>query len=165
MTAGWGLRLGEGALGGFLLALGLFIATQIAGMEVAASTAAVGPKMFPFIVAGGLILIGLLVLREAAFGHVPHEGGLEIWWPAVAIISVGLIAEMLLIEKAGWIVAAAVLFVLVARAFGSRRLVTDAVIGLALSSLTFVVFNYGLDLGLPAGAIGDLLSGSEEAVE
>jgi putative tricarboxylic transport membrane protein len=145
--------------------LGLFIAIEIAGMEVAASTAAVGPKMFPFIVAGGLILIGLLVLREAAFGHIPHEGGLEIWWPAVAVISVGIIAEMLLMEKAGWIVAAAVLFALVARAFGSRRLVTDAVIGLALSSLTFVVFSHGLDLSLPAGIIGDLLSGSEEAVE
>jgi putative tricarboxylic transport membrane protein len=165
MTAGWGLRLGEGILGGFLLAVGLFIAIEIAGMEVAASTAAVGPKMFPFIVAGGLILIGLLVLREAAFGHVPHEGGLELWWPAVLLISVALMAQLLLVERAGWIIAAAVLFALVARAFGSRRLLTDAVIGLALSGLTFVVFSYGLDLSLPAGLVGELLSGSGDAVE
>lgn len=162
MTADWGLRLAEGALGAFLIAVGLFVAIDVAGMQVAASTAAVGPKMFPFIVAGGLTLIGLLVLREAAFGHVPHEGGLEIWWPAVLFISAGLVAEMLLMETAGWIIAAAVLFVIVARVFGSRRILVEALIGLAISSGTFVVFNYGLDLSLPPGFVGEVLWGSAE---
>jgi putative tricarboxylic transport membrane protein len=160
--AEWAFRVGEGILGGFLIALGLFIVVQIAGLQVAASTAVVGPKMFPFIVAGGLILIGLLVLREAAFGHAPHEGGFELWWPSIFIISAGLVAEMLLIERAGWIVAAAVLFTLGARAFGSRRLLADCLIGLALSSLTFVIFRYALELSLPAGDLGDLLFGSGE---
>jgi putative tricarboxylic transport membrane protein len=41
----------------------------------------------------------------------------------------------------------------VARAFSSRRIFVDALIGLAISSLAFVIFNYGLDLSLPAGTL------------
>jgi putative tricarboxylic transport membrane protein len=46
-----------------------------------------------------------------------------------------------------------VLFVLVAAAFGSRRHLRDAVIGLALATLAYVTFVYGLGLNLPAGVL------------
>jgi putative tricarboxylic transport membrane protein len=152
MTTARSLRVGEAVLGGGVLALGLFIAVETAQIEVAPSHAAIGPTLFPYLIATGLIVIGALVLREAFFGHVAHErGGFELDWLAVALVSAGLIVQMLLLETVGWIPATTLLFVAVTRAFGSRRLLTDAAIGLALASLAFVVFNYGLGLDLPVG--------------
>jgi putative tricarboxylic transport membrane protein len=108
--------------------------------------------------------VAAALLREAFFGHVAHEGGFELDWLAVLLVSAGLIAQMLLLEWVGWIVAATILFVLTARAFMSRRLVADAALGVGLAALTFVVFSYGLDLSLPAGTLAEqyLLPAEEE---
>jgi putative tricarboxylic transport membrane protein len=162
MTTGRSLRVGEAVLGGGVLALGLFIGIETALIEVAPSQATVGPRLFPFLVATGLVVVGLLVLREAFFGHVAHERGFELDWLAVALISAGLLVQMFLLETIGWIPATTILFVAVTRAFGSRRLLIDAAIGVVLASLAFVIFNYGLGLDLPLGTlIEDLLLPSD----
>jgi putative tricarboxylic transport membrane protein len=154
MTTTRSLRVGEAILGGGVLALGLFIGVETARLEVASSHAAIGPTLFPFLIAGGLIIIGALVLREAFFGHVAHErGGFELDGLAVALVSAGLIVQLFLLEMVGWIPATTILFVATTRAFGSRRLLLDALIGLVLASLAFVVFNYGLGLDLPVGTV------------
>jgi putative tricarboxylic transport membrane protein len=144
-------------LAGGVLALGLFIAVETAMLEVAPSQAAVGPRLFPSLVAAGLLLVGVALLREAFFGHIAHEGGFELDWPAVGLVSAGLVLQMLILEWVGWIVAAVLLFMLTARAFGSRRLLLDLAIGLGLGVLTFAVFSYGLDLSLPAGELAERL--------
>ena len=161
MTTGRGLRIGEGLLGGGVLALGVAIAVGTARLEVAPTYAAIGPRLFPYLIATGLIVIGALVLREAFFGHIAHERGFELDWPAVGLVSAGLIVQMLLLGALGWIVAAALLFAAVARAFGSRRLLLDLVIGLVLGGAAFVLFAYGLGLSLPNGWLVDGLLGSE----
>ena len=161
MTTGRSLRIGESVLGGLVLALGLFVAVETALIQVAPSQAAVGPRLFPFLIAAGLIVVGALLLRQALFGHIAHEGGVELDWPAAALVCAGLIVQLFLLEWAGWIPATALLFVAVARAFGSRRLLVDALIGLGLASLAFVMFSYGLDLSLPGGVLGDLLFAPE----
>lgn len=157
MTRGRSLRLGETMLAGGALALGLFIAVETATLAVTPSQAAVGPRLFPSLVAAGLLLVGAVLLWEALFGHVAHEGGLELDWPAVGLVSAGLVLQMLILDWVGWIVAAVVLFALTARAFGSRRLPLDLAIGLGLGGLTFAVFNYGLDLSLPIGELAERL--------
>jgi len=43
------------------------------------------------------------------------------------------------------------LFVLIARGFGSRRLLRDALIAVALAAVVFFVFTNGLGLKLPSG--------------
>jgi putative tricarboxylic transport membrane protein len=50
-----------------------------------------------------------------------------------------------------------VLFMATARAFGSRRWLVDGALGLTIAVLSFVVFNHGLDLNLPAGILADLI--------
>ena len=165
MTTGRSLRLGEAVLGGGVLALGLFIAVETLQMEVSAAQAAVSPRLFPFLVAAGLLAVSTALLREAFFGHIAHEGGFELDWHAVALVSGGLIVELLLVERAGWIVAATILFVLTARAFRSHRLVIDLVLGVGLAALTFVVFSYGLDLTLPTGEVLEQLIAPAESEE
>jgi putative tricarboxylic transport membrane protein len=159
MTTGRALRLGEAVLGGGVLALGLFVAIETTQLRVGPSHATVGPTLFPFLVAGGLLLIGALVLYQAFFGHVAHEGGFQLDFGAVGIISAGLVAQMLLLERLGWIPASTLLFAVVARAFGSRRVLVDVAIGVALTALAFVVFNWGLGLSLPVGSLLESLSG------
>lgn len=161
MAAEQGPRIGEGAMGALLLGLGVFIAVGIARMEVAATYAAIGPKLFPYLIAAGLVAIGLLILSEALFGSAREQEDQQYNWLAVGLISGGLLAQMALIERGGWILAAAALFMVVARAFGSRRLYADAALGLVLSTLTFVSFTYGLDLSLPGGVIGEMLTSAE----
>jgi len=163
MTTERSLRVGEGLLGGGVLALGIFIAVETSRFEVGPSHAAVGPRLFPFLIAAGLIVVGLAVLWQGLFGHIAHEGGFELDWLAVAFVSGGLIAQMLLLELLGWIIATTMLFIAVARAFGSRRLVLDATIGLALTGIAYVVFTAGLGLSLPAGFIGDMIMPAESA--
>jgi putative tricarboxylic transport membrane protein len=60
---------------------------------------------------------------------------------------------MLLLETLGWIPSSTILFMVVARAFGSRKIVKDAILGLALTAASFGLFNYGLDLNLPVGSV------------
>jgi putative tricarboxylic transport membrane protein len=98
-------------------------------------------------------VVGALVLYQALFGHVAHERGFELDWVAVALVSAGLVAQLLLLETVGWVLATTLLFVAVARAFGSRRLPLDAGIGVVLASLAFAIFNYGLGLSLPIGTV------------
>ena len=166
MTTGRELRIGEAVLGLVVLGLGLFVVAETALMEVAPSNAAIGPRLFPFLVAAGLLVVGLLVLRQAFFGHIAHERGFELDWKAVALVAVGLLVQLLLVESLGWIVATTLLYLLAALAFAERRLLVTLLIGLALTGLTFVVFNYGLGLSLPTGSVLErLLPAEDEAPE
>jgi len=153
MTTGRSLRIGEAVLGGGLIALGGLIAVETMLAPTAGRASAVGPALFPYLIAGGLALVGLAILREAFTGRIAHAEGFELDGLAVVLVAVGLVVEFLLLEFLGWILAATLLFMAVARAFGSRRLWVDALFGLALAGLTFVVFNYGLGLNLPSGSI------------
>lgn len=157
MTTGTRLRLGETLFGGGVVALGLFIAAATARMTVGPTHAMVGPRLFPILVALGLVLVGLALLREAVWGAIAHEGGIELDGRAIALVAGGLILQALLIERAGWMLAATVLFVCATAAFGSRRLALDAALGFGLSALAFVSFNYGLGLELPTGELVERL--------
>ena len=166
MTSGWGLRIGEAVLGAVVLGLGLFIATETSLMEVAASNAAIGPRLFPFLVAAGLLAVGAAVLWQAFFGHIAHERGFELDWRAVALVSGGLLLQMFLVESLGWIIASTLMFLAATLAFRERRVLISIAIGLVLTGLTYWVFNYGLGLSLPIGTtIEELLPASDEEAE
>lgn len=67
----------------------------------------------------------------------------------VAVFAAGLIAHALLVNTAGYVVAALVLFVAVALAFGAPRLVRVVLVGLVLTLVIFYAFTVGLGLALP----------------
>jgi putative tricarboxylic transport membrane protein len=84
MTTGRSLRIGEAVLGAAVLGLGLFVAVETTLLKVAATHAAVGPRLFPALIAAGLVVMGVLVLREAVIDHIAHEHGFELDWLVVA---------------------------------------------------------------------------------
>jgi len=158
VTTGRGLRWGEAVLALAVLLLGLFLTVETAALRTGPGYSAIGPKLFPWLVAAGLVLVGLALLREARSGAVEHPTGFELDAPPLLLVTAGLVAQMLLMQLAGFVLASTLLFVAVARAFGSRRLVRDAAIGLALCAVVHVAFTRGLGLHLPLGVLGALLS-------
>jgi putative tricarboxylic transport membrane protein len=143
MAFGGAIALGAAALG--LVAL---------AMPIRAGEFLLGPRLFPYIVMGGLVLLGLMVTLSGWRGApsvIDAEANppVDDWW-GLAQTGAGLVLFCLLVEGAGFVIAATALFAAVAFAFGSRRIV-DAAIGFALAAATFAVFKFGLGLNLPAG--------------
>jgi len=156
MPAARRLPIGGMLLGLSVLGLGIFVAVGTWMMPEPAMVSAVGPKDFPVLIAGGLIIIGGLLLREAFTQKVEDEA-IELDWKAIGLVLGGLLVQMLLLGLLGWIPATAFLFMLTARAFGRRRLWVDLLIGAVLAGIIFVVFDYGLDLDLPLGSLAETL--------
>jgi putative tricarboxylic transport membrane protein len=151
-----------------VLSLGIAVAIGTAGLSGAGGYARIGPNVAPAVIAGGLILLGLWLLYEAVFGgwrnavpDSPEARGEHDFSPSAFIwVSIGLIAQMLLIHRAGFVLAQATLFTCVARGFGSRRYLRDFAIGLALGVAVFLFFVKFLNVNLPPGWLAPILRGA-----
>jgi putative tricarboxylic transport membrane protein len=66
-------------------------------------------------------------------------------------VTLGLVGFTALLGPAGFVLAGTVLFACVTSAFGSRRWMRDAVVGLALCATVYLLFVRGLGVALPAG--------------
>jgi putative tricarboxylic transport membrane protein len=156
MTTARGLRLGEAVLAGFVLVLGVFVAVETAMLRTGPGYSAIGPKLFPWLVAAGLLVVGVALLYEARAGAIAHPVGFDLDLPPALAVTAGLVLQMVLMKPAGFVIASAVLFVGVAYAFGSRRIALNAAVGLILCTATYIAFTRGLGLVLPAGVLGTL---------
>jgi putative tricarboxylic transport membrane protein len=151
-----------------VLSLGIAVAIGTAGLSGAGGYARIGPNVAPAVIAGGLILLGLWLLYEAVFGgwrnavpDSPEARGEHDFSPSAFIwVSIGLIAQMLLIHRAGFVLAQATLFTCVARGFGSRRYLRDFAIGLALGVAVFLFFVKFLNVNLPPGWLAPIMRGA-----
>ena len=78
-------------------------------------------------------------------------------WVPFGYFALAFLLFIALLEPAGFAIAAALQFWLVARAFRSRRPARDALIAVVLSLIVYVAFSSGLGLPLPAGILDRLL--------
>jgi putative tricarboxylic transport membrane protein len=131
--------------------LGILVAAGATGLPQGSAYDVLGSRLLPYIVAAGLALTGLAILIAGFVRRGPSEVQAPDLAPIV-LIAVALVVAIVVIRTLGWIPVAAVVFALGARAFGSRRLALDLVLGLAFGAGTFVLFNYALGLNLPAGS-------------
>ncbi|HEX7227854.1 MAG TPA: tripartite tricarboxylate transporter TctB family protein [Candidatus Binatia bacterium] len=151
-----------------VLSLGIAVAVGAANLSAAGGYARIGPNVAPAVIAGGLILLGLWLLYESVSGgwrnavpDSPEARGEHDFSPSAFIwVSIGLIAQMLLIHRAGFVLAQATLFTCVARGFGSRRYPRDFAIGLALGVAVFLFFVKFLNVNLPPGWLAPILRGA-----
>ena len=159
MTLG-GNRPGAGLVVGLgFVALGAIVAYDTAVMRIPPTYAKVGPQVFPYLTAVALALLGAYFIFQGRAGRKEalHADTTETDWTALAAISAGLLSQALLIEFLGFILSAALVFVLVAWGFGSRKIVRDSAIAIALSTVVYVGFTQFLNLQLPAGIFKGLL--------
>jgi len=126
------------------------------GTGAAAGSAAFEP--YPLFVLGGLGLFGVAaavgVLRRR---RAPPADPRALRWRSLGLIGVGVALNLLLAEIAGFIIAAALLFWFVARAFDERHALRDATCAAGVSVAAYLLFTYALKLPLPAGVLAPLL--------
>jgi len=148
-----------------VLALGIFATVVAFRLPEAGGYARIGPNFTPKIVSAALVGLGLWLLAESFTGgwrervpddpaergeHAFHRG-------AFAWVTGGLFAQMALIQHAGFVLAAMVLYGCVARGFGSARLARDLGVGLVLGLSVFLFFVKFLNVNLPAGWLKPIL--------
>ena len=124
----------------------------------------VGPKTLPYLVSGMLVVCAvLLAINVLRGGQGEAEGGEDVDlthpadWKTVLPLAGAFIANILLIDWAGWVISGTILFWGSAWALGSRHYVRDGIIAVALSVLTFYGFYLGLGIHLPAGVLKGIL--------
>lgn len=149
-----GVRPGEAGFGLGVLLFGVAVAVLTTRIPVGPAYSFIGPRVFPWLVAGALALAGAALVVESLRAAEPAPA---VDGRAIALIGLGLGAQLALMTWLGFIVASTALFVAVAAAFGSRRLVRNALIGLALCTAAQIGFTRGLGLRLPAGVFAGLL--------
>ena len=118
--------------------------------------ARIGPQTIPYVIAVCLALLGVWTIVEALRGDFPareHQEVMPVLW-----IVAGLLIQLLTIRFIGFSIATGVLFGLVARGFGERRLWISIPTGVVLSLIVWVIFARGLQLSLPRGPLEDAIA-------
>jgi len=149
---------------GSLFALGLLVFWDTARSEVPAFNLTVSPKVFPFAIA--LILMGLcaLLFIRIIRGDIATPEGLEPGDPieksdykTFSIVLASLFSYLLLIERAGFVIAALVTFFGITVAFGNKRHGRSILFGAIFIVLIYISFTKFLHVSLPAGILKGIL--------
>jgi len=82
------------------------------------------------------------------------QRAVRIDWRSLAWVVVSFAAFALLLDVLGWIVGAGALFLGVAKGLGAAGWLRPLLIGLTLSSLSYIAFDMVLELSLPSGIVG-----------
>ncbi|WP_224701189.1 tripartite tricarboxylate transporter TctB family protein [Devosia aquimaris] len=115
----------------------------------------VGPTVFPYVIAAGLLALSLGTLVQALRGSFPprEKGDMG---PMLWIVA-GLLAQIMLLSTAGFAIATGLLFAFTAKGFGRGPLWQTIPIGIVFALLVWFIFARGLQLSLPAGPLERLL--------
>lgn len=95
---------------------------------------------------------------ELASRSATPSGPTTARWKPVLAVTAGLAGFILILQPLGWLLSAAALFWVVARALGSTRPVFDIAVALLMSSAVQLAFSAGLGLALPSGILEGVFS-------
>jgi putative tricarboxylic transport membrane protein len=150
----------EASLAASVVVVGLLLLAGVRTIAPGAGYDRIGPRFFPIAIATGLILLGAVLAIAARRRRPPVESAVE---PTpfnrvpFGYFALAFVLFIVLLDRAGFAIAAALQFWLVARAFRSPRPARDFLIAVALSLIVYVAFSRGLGLPLPAGILEGLL--------
>lgn len=148
---------------GVLVAFAVYLLVGIVTMRVPANAAFPGPQFFPGIIAAGLFLFAGILAVGAVRGALvtptadeeqTGDRAVRVDWRSFAWVAGSFLVFAFVLGILGWIVAAALLFAGIARGFGQRRMLFALLVGLTISSLSYIAFDMGLGLSLPSGILG-----------
>ena len=120
----------------------------------------ISPRIFPQLVGSGMLLIGVWYVIDIFRTPNQISGGedsedvdvdADADWLTLILIGIGLTAFALLVEPAGFAIAAGVMFAICSTAMGSKNILLNIVIGLALGMAVFIAFDSWLGVRLPNG--------------
>lgn len=138
-----------------VIGLGVVCIWGASSLPAASRYAGIGPGSVPRLLGTGLIGLGVLLAIQIARGEDFRPQGAENadidapMRPVAFLLALAAAAlPVVTLRSLGLPLAAMISFTLVARAFGSRRLLVDLVTGAILGSLSWLLFDrLGLQLG------------------
>ena len=151
---------GELAFAGSLVLLGLLVSWDTSRMDVPQGSSIISPRTVPYIVAALVLLVGIALIIEVLRGKMGIPEGTESgdeFIPAdrktmfYLMLAIGV--QVLLLEKAGYIIAATLGFWGVSFTFGSRKPAKDFAISLIFALSVYFIFASGLQIQLPKGLL------------
>ena len=127
-------------------------------MDVPQGSSIISPQTFPYMVSAFTTLVGLGLIMEVLRGRLGTPEGDEPGAPftganfkTMAIIATAIALHVILLEIAGYVIAATVCFFGVSYGFGSRKYLKDLGISLAFALIVYFAFTKGLNINLPSG--------------
>lgn len=142
-------------LGIVVIVIGCVCLYAASSLPATAQYAAIGPGLFVTATGIGLVVLGILLLLQIARGEKFEaqdvenaEGNLPMDKRAFFTALAATLVPALTVETLGLPITAMIAFMLVARAFGSKRIILDLVIGFVLGAVSWQIFSIlGLQLG------------------
>jgi len=150
-AGGFRPTMGETTVAAGVLLLAVVVGWQAMSIPVSPIYAKVGPTVVPVITALALGGLGVVLLVTAWRGgwQLADEEEAVPDRKALLWIAAGLVLNVLLIGPAGFTIASVILFVCVARGFGSQAVLRDAAIGASFALVAYFGFakTLGIDIG------------------
>lgn len=154
---------GQYGLALFLVVVGIYTVIDATGLEVGFADP-VGPRVFPYVIGAGLVVVGVLLGVATARGSQPEpEDGEDVdlsssadWLTVLKLVAV-LLFTVATVNLLGWAISGAALFAGAAWCLGSRTLVRDVIVGLVLAVASWYAFYVGLGIPLTPGVLDGIL--------
>ena len=134
-------------------------------MEIPQGSSIVSPQTFPYIVAAFTSFVGLLLILDVLRGNhgtpdgdEPGDPLIPVNYKTLLIVALAITLHVVLLETAGYIIAATVCFLGVAYGFGSRKILKDLFVSLAFAVIVYFSFTKGLNINLPSGVFEGILA-------
>ncbi|MGP3956121.1 tripartite tricarboxylate transporter TctB family protein [Nonomuraea sp. 3N208] len=157
MARWWRPELGLAVV---VLGLGVFVIAGTLDVSAAASQLGIGPRFFPMLVGGAMVLVGLFyVIDVLRGGHGDPEESEDVDveapadWRSVGLVSGIFLAFAALLNVLGWIIGASLLFFGLSLALGAEHKVRAAVVAVVMGIATYLLFVKGLGVTLPGGPL------------
>ncbi len=148
-------------VGAGVVVLALIVGFEAMRIPVSPMYSKVGPTVFPYAVAVALLLLGLKLVYDGIAGQWGETAADDDQTPAdrrgFAWLAVGLVLNVALIDLLGFIIASTLLFICVARAFGSASPWRDLGIGFTLALVSYLGFDRLLGIQIGAGIFEGIL--------
>ena len=153
---------GQFALAAVLGVVGLYTLVDARGLTVGFGDP-VGPRVFPYMIGAGMVVLAVLLALAAARGDLPQaEEGEDVDlttpadWVTVAKLVGILVLNLLLVNLLGWAITGALLFAGAAWSLGSRTPLRDVLVGGVLAVGSWYFF-YALGVPLTPGILDGIL--------
>lgn len=107
----------------------------------------IGPGYVPLVV--GLLMLALGVLMVARAGRSPDPVDTDIAWRQVGLVTAGIVAFALVLDRAGLMVAIMTTVLIAGPAAYGNTLLSTLVSGVILAAFSWALFVYFLKISIP----------------